>query len=336
MAEQTTPTTGSPQAAQTPEQRIAAFLSREPAEAPEAPEEPKQQQGEAPPKQEAQQPEGQAPETDELTPDDLPEEATEAQQTVEEFEIVHNGQQRKLSREETIRLAQQGFDYTQKTQQLAEAKRHIEENLQRSQEALQLAPLIAADLGSVRAFEAQLMQYQNVDWVRLATDDPLEYPKHRAAYDQINAGYQAAVNAYNQKAQVLAQRQAQVSESITQTELPKLIERIPEWSDPEKRKTGSAELRSWLIQEGAAPQEVDALNSALAVSIARKAMLYDKLLKSKASKVKQLREAPPVTKPGAQAGPDAVKADQARQSRERLRKSGSLLDAAAVYLNRMK
>src|SRR5512138_1589041 len=108
MAEPTNPATGVTQEPPSIEERMQAFLvqyDKEQAEPQIEPEEPTAASAE----QQTQQPEGQA-QTDELTPDDLPEiegQEAVAQPTVDEFEIVHNGQQRKLTREETIRLAQQ-------------------------------------------------------------------------------------------------------------------------------------------------------------------------------------------------------------------------------------
>src|SRR5689334_6275149 len=143
---------------------------------------------------EAAAPQESAPElTDEVTPDDLPEEVEAKPQEpgADAFEIVHNGTQHKLTREDTIRYAQQGFDYTQKTQALAEKAKSIDASLQRVAELEQLAPMVAQDLAQVKAIEAQLSQFQKVDWVALATNDPLEYPKWRAQYDQLVTAYQS-------------------------------------------------------------------------------------------------------------------------------------------------
>ena len=238
---------------------------------------------------------------DGLTPDDVPDEEgdTQAPVTDAEFEIVHNGQQHKLSRADTIKLAQQGFDYTQKTQALAERARTAEAVLERAAQIEQLIPHVAQDLAQVKAIEAQLAQYNKVDWVALATNDPLEYPKYRAQYDQLVNVYQVATQNYQQKANaVIAERQNLTAYTLQQ-EAQALRERIPEWRDPAKYQQGAQELRGYLIQQGADPAEVDTLSSSLAVSIARKAMLYDKLVSQKSAKSKQLREAAPVVRPGA-------------------------------------
>ena len=331
MAEETNPQGGVPQAPPSVEDRMMAFVNNESAK----PVEETPEQAEAPAPAEEQQPQDLAP-TDELTPEDIPDETPVEQSAVDEFEIVHNGQQKKLTREETIKLAQQGFDYTQKTQQLAEARKAIEVNLQRSQEALQLAPQVAQELATVKALESQLAQYQKVDWVSLASNDPLEYPKHRAQYDTLVSAYQQAVGQFQQKAGALTQRQQELRAEVIRAEYPKLLEKIPEWKDPAKYEQGAKEVRAYLLAEGAEPEAVDGLTDAVAVAIARKAMMYDRLVKSKIEKVKLARTAPPVTRPGATQGQGQARADQDQQLRGKLRKSGSLQDAAALLLNRMK
>lgn len=248
--------------------------------------------------QEQQAQEGQA--SDEPTEADLPEDDEPPQpESAAEFEIVHNGQQLKLPRDEVVKLAQQGFDYTQKTQALAERTRAAEAVLQRAAAVEQMMPAVMQDLATVQALGAQLAQYDRVDWVGLATNDPLEYPKVRAQYDQIVGAYQRASAQYQQRATAITQERQNLTAYQLQQEAAALRERIPEWRDPDKYQAGAQELRGYLINQGADPRDVDTLSSSLAVSIARKAMLYDKLRADKASKSKQVRNAPPVVKPGA-------------------------------------
>jgi hypothetical protein len=277
---------------------------------------------EAPAKPEPEQEAAADDEGDELNLDDIPDEDSPPQSADGvEFEIVHNGQQHKLTRAETIKLAQQGFDYTQKTQRAAEKERYIDDLLQRATGVEQLAPQVAQDLAVVQAMQAQLQQYAKVDWVRLATDDPLEYPKHRAAYDQLVQGYQQATGNFQQKVNAIKEHRQQITAYRLQQEMQALTERIPEWKDPVKYQAGAQELRSYLVGKGADPSVVDSLSGSLEVEIARKAMLYDKLVSAKASKAKQLRSAPPVVRPGAPVVAEKGKANF-KQAQTALRKMG--------------
>lgn len=331
----TTPATGvAPQAS--PEQRLMAILGDEDTAGPE---------GEAPattaaaPETPPDAPAVEQAPTDELTADDLPEEQAEAPSPAgDEFEIVHNGQPRKLNREETIRLAQQGFDYTQKTQALAEQSRAVSERLQRLEEVEKVADVLSADLAIVKAYETQIRRFEGVDWVKLATDDPLDYPKVRAQYDTLLQGYQASATQYQQKQQAVATQLQRIKADMLQQEAALLPKVMPAWSDQTKFAAAQKEISDYIRANGIDPAAVSGryLDTAFAMATAWKAAQYDKLQKAKSEKVKQLRTAPPVVKPGASQPATASKDEAERKQRDRLRRSGSLEDAASLLLNRMK
>lgn len=332
MAEAATPATGANQEPLSVEQRMANFLVQheEQTDPPPEPEQPT-----AAPTEAAQQPEGQA---DELTPDDLPEIAAEAntQPAADEFEIVHNGQQRKLTRDETIRLAQQGFDYSQKMHAVAEQARQVQQQIQRVGEIEQLQNALAPDLAQVKALEAHLRQYQNVDWARHHADNPLEAPGHFAQYQMLKDQYQGAMSQVQQKiGQIQQHKQALVAQN-TQAQREKLLQLMPTWSDPEKYEQGAREIRTFLVKHGVDEQSIGQINDARLVVMFYKAAQYDKLATAKATKAKQLQTVPPVTRPNASQGPGQIDADRQQKARDRLKRTGSIDDAAALLLSRMK
>ena len=326
MAEAANPETGANQEPPSIDERMQNFLTQFDGEQTDADE---PEQPSAPPAQ-AEQPEGQA---DELTPDDIPAEVAQPN-AVDEFEIVHNGQQRKLSREETIRFAQQGFDYSQKMHAVGEAERQIQQRFEQVQQLEQMQNALAPDLAQVKAVESQLAQWQNVNWVQLATDSPLEYPKYRAQYDQLVNAYQMAAGRFQHKFQaVQAQKQAVVTQTLEQ-QRAKLLDLMPEWKDPAKYESGAKEVRDYLIRSGVSPENVERLSDALGVKIAADAAAYDRLKRAKSEKSKQLRTVPPMTRPGA--AQTSTSADKDSALKQRLRKTGDVKDAAALLLNRMK
>jgi hypothetical protein len=316
-------------------QRLMTLLGdEEQAGAPEHPVE----QADAAPEQPQEAPQEQA-QSDELTADDLPDESEGAAPSAgEEFEIVHNGQQHKLNREETIRLAQQGFDYTQKTQALAENARQASERLQRIAELEQVLPAVSSDLATVKAFEAQLQGFQNVDWVKLATDDPLEYPRVRAQYDQLVNGYRAAYQQYQDKGAAVNQQLGRLKAEQLQQEAAMLPQIMPAWKDPAKLEAARTEMQQYLQSLGLDVKAVSSkyLDSAFAMKTLWQSIQYERLQKAKTEKVKQLRQASPVVRPGASQPAANSGAERERKAVERLRKTGDLTDAAAVLLNRMK
>ena len=334
MAEATPAAPGTEQAPKDIMSRLAGFLD---AEAPAAVETDDEDAGAAP-AQAVQNPEGQASEG-ELTADDLPDETTPAEQqpgAVEMFEFVAAGEKLRLPRDEVIKLAQQGHDYVQKTMALAEQARTVQDRLARVSAIEQVHPQLKQAEAQVQALVAQLAPYQRVDWVAMATNDPLEYNKVRASYDVLLQTYQGAAGQYQSMQRAIGEQKKALDTQALQIERQKLSERIPEWKDPEKFKEGAGKLRDYLISEGATPDEVDGLTSSMAVAIAYKAMRYDALLKAKAGKVKLLQTAPPVTRPGAGQSQAAATADKEAALRGRLKKTGDIKDAAALLMGRLK
>lgn len=274
--------------------------------------------------------EGQDQVTDQLTPEDLPADPETEQSSPDAFEIVHNGTQVKLSRADTIKYAQQGFDYTQKTQALAQKVDLADARLRAVAQIEQMQPHLAQDYGVIASLSAQLAPYQNVDWVAVANQNPAAYPVERAKYDQLVNSYQNAVAQYQQKQQAVGQQFQALTAHKLQQEGARLKQLLPTFND----KT-AADVRDYLLRVGVPAGAVENVNDANSVLIAYKAMQYDRLVESKQAKVKQLRTAPPVTRPGAvQTG--AAATDKSQQLTARLRKSGSIEDAAALLADRWK
>lgn len=327
MNEQTNPDTGVSQGDGTIESAVARLVKSED-QSPAA--EQTQSQPDVPQDAPAEQPQGQA----EVTVDDLPDEAPQPE-SVDAFEIVHGGQQHKLTRADVIKYAQQGFDYTQKTQVLADQQRSVVQRLQALAEVEQVQPHLMQSLATVKSLESQLAPYQNVDWVRIANEDPIAYSQQRARYDVLQATYQRAVGEYQHVSNSVQQHTQQIKAHMLAQEDARLPDLIPEWKDEAKRSAGKAELVKYLQANGVDPAAAsEALSTAFAVSTLEKARRYDQLVKSKADKSKQLRTLPPVTVPGAKTG--SARADQEAQLKNKLRKTGSIDDAAALLLNRSK
>jgi hypothetical protein len=260
--------------------------------------------------------------SDELTPDDLVEEveAQSEQSDGDEFEIVHAGQQHKLPRSEVIKLAQQGFDYTQKTQAVAAKDREVSERLQRIAQLEQVQPHLDNSRAQVAALAAQLQQYANVDWVQLATNDPLEYPRHRAQYDTLNQAYQQAYGQYQQQTEVVQQERTRINTQILEQEARRLPELVPAWKDPAKFEASKKDMQAYLHARGADVSQVGRyLDNAVAMAVLYDAAEMWKLRQGKAAKVNQVRKAPPVVKPGA---PLNVPQHSHKQATQALRKMG--------------
>ncbi len=266
----------------------------------------------------------------ELEADDLPEvEGDDAPKkeagTDETFDIIHNGQQIKLTRAEVIANAQKGFDYDRKVQAATETHKAFQAGLQRLQELEQVQPLLAQEMGQVAALQMRLRdeRFSDSEMLKLAqAGDLLEYQQRDAERTLLRNQYQNVAGQLQQKASAVQQYRAQLMESQLQQEAARLPEVIPAWKDPAKASADKADIAKYLQDLGVDMSSVGRyLDNAFSMKIARDAMLYQRLSRLKADKSKQLRAAPPVVKPGAMAPSDQGKAVFAK-ARTEIRAAG--------------
>lgn len=74
------------------------------------------------------------------------------------FELKHGGRTHQLSREDVIKLAQQGFDYTQKTQGFADRERGYQGRISQYEAAIAEVREFLQDRAKVKAYYDQLAQ----------------------------------------------------------------------------------------------------------------------------------------------------------------------------------
>jgi len=282
----------------------------------------------------------QAQETDELTPDDLVDESEPAQSaTGDKFEIEWNGEKKALSRDEIKELAQKGFDYTRKTQQLADERSRIQVMAQAIQQTAAMQAALVDDVGEAKAIQRELSRFPQTpeEWMKLSNDDPLGAFQTRTQYDAKMQQFQARIAQIQQKQSQLQQSQGSITAEQLRSEFEKAQSLVPAWKDAEVFKKDSQGIRSFLLSEGYGAQEVDTLADARALGIAYKAWKYDQLAKAKADRLKEVRAAPPLAvKPGSATNANSVARAKEVDATQRLKKSGDLKDAAAVFLTRMR
>lgn len=327
MSEQTTPESGVQQEPDVLE-RMGNFLTQFDEDQAAGNEPPQQAVAEKEPAPQSLEAEAQA----EPTVEDLPEPQVDA----DAFEIVHNGANLKLSRADTIKYAQQGFDYDRKTQALAEDRRQLQERAKLLSTYEQMVPHLTADKAQMDAIGQELAKYQNVNWVQIAQQNPNEYPVLRAQYDQMVFAYQSAAQRLNQKQQQVFTQFSHAMAQQQAKERDQLRTRIPQWKDQDTYQKESPAIADYMLKDyGYSPHEIENLWDSRVTTAFYKAYKYDQLQRAKADKVKQLRTAPPVTRPNS---PNSSQGDPERtaQLQKRLQRTGDVRDAAALLANRWK
>lgn len=278
--------------------------------------------------------EGEAPaqaESDEPEAEQSGEPEAEGEETpkAEELEtITHNGEEKQLTKAELKELAQQGFDYTQKTQQLAEQRRYVEQQAQYVQQQAQFQAQFTDQIAQVKAVESQLAQWKQVNWTELAQTDPMQYLSLHQQYAEAKEAHQSQLQNLSQLQQQAQQTAAQQQAQRLAQEAQAMKQAIPEWKDQARANAEMTELRQFLASTGFGEQEIASVADHRQVAIARKAMLYDKLMAQ--GKQKVATAPPPTAKPGSTAKPNT----DGKKLREALRTTGKG-DYAAKLIEQM-
>lgn len=219
-------------------------------------------------------------------------------------------------------------DYTRKTQEVAEARKAVEAERQKIEEAARLRDTYAQRL---QVIEQMLSQGEKgEDLAALKESDPIGYAVKIAEQTEREKQL-AAVRAEQQR--IAQQQQAEQSQRLQahlQAEALKLQEAIPEMADPAKGQAIKTDIRNYAKKIGFSDEELAQVYDSRAVTALYKAMQFDKLTQGKADAVKKVAQAPRMMRPGTFT-PEARESSEAKKLRERLRQSGKKNDAARIF-----
>ena len=255
----------------------------------------------------------------------------EEQEEVEEqpvYRIKAAGEEKDVTHEELVKSYQLGADYTKKTQELAEQRKAIEAKLHEIEESRQLRDAYAQRLQAVEQFLSQ--QQSEDDLESLKETDPIGYAVKVAELSQKEKQL-SAVRAEQQR--LAEKQQAEYQQNIqkfVQNEMAKLSQALPEFADPEKGQAIRSDLRKFATSIGYSDEELSQVYDSRHVQVLYKAMQYDKLMQSKPQITKKVNEAPKMLKPGV-AKAKSSEADALKKEKARLRNSGRVADAAAIF-----
>lgn len=257
-------------------------------------------------------------ETEETT-EETQEETEETEETPEELEeITWEGETKKIPKTELKELAQKGFDYTQKTQQLAEARRQFEAQAQAVQQSIALQNQQIEVVAELKSIDTQIAAFKDVNWHQLAESDPVQYLKLNQTFRDLKESRDAKVNEFHQKAQALKQTSEQTRMQVLQREQKALLDAIPEFKGP-KASEAKAKVTEYLKSVGFTPEEIGNVTDHRSVRIAYEAAQWRALQASKPQVTKRAVEAPKVIKAGT---PKAQVPQANKDALQALRKTG--------------
>lgn len=284
---------------------------------------------------EAEAEEGQASEGDEGEETDEPEQddaddddESSAKDGDEEITLKHDGQDVKIKKSELTELAQKGYDYTKKTQALADERRALEtehESIQHVRaEVEQTQTRAVEDLRAIVNFAQSLIGEPPP--ISLAQQDPSLYLVQRQQHDAMKDKLAQAQQALGLASKQLeTERSRQNAEKQAKTERV-LVDTLPGWKENPKQKF--EETAKYLTTLGLDGQKAGsaALEPAFWV-LATKAMAYDALKEKSTSKA---HNPPPKTAKPNSANPTNTAQASRKAKFERFDKNPSLENLGAL------
>lgn len=274
-----------------------------------------------------------AQEEEDPAEEEVVEEDSEEEQPYLKLKI--DGEEIEKPLEEVISLAQQGADYTKKTQEVAEQRKALEEYAQtiqvqeqqlKAQAELQQALL--GELAQITAIDQQLADFQAIDWNQLSESDFVEAQKLFFTQNKLQNQRAALVQQLEAKQQQLTQAQQQALSQRIAKGKEILAKEIPNWSPDTSKAIISAGKELY----GFTDEEMASVIDPRHVKVLHDAMQWRKLQANSTVKNK-VSTAKPVIKPGAKDVKKQVSSD-IQKAREALRKTGKS-DFAQQLIERM-
>jgi len=277
-------------------------------------------QGDEPP------PEATETETDEsiLTPEQL---------AAYKVRIQVDGAEKEVTLEEARLGYMRQEDYTRKTQEISKQKAEIPEQVK-----AEVSKEREKYEHNVKIFHQAYMQLageelNNVDWNKLATEDPAEFVKKSHRAQQLNRTIEGARKEL-ERLDALKQEEEQkyLAQAIPQA-VETLKAKIPNWSNELYQKV----LESGIENYGFKPEEVSNVIDPRMIQVLHEARMWREAQTNKSILDKKVAEVPKVLKPGSQQSKTVVKAEREQELKANIKKSGGRSeDVIALLMQRQR
>lgn len=215
-------------------------------------------------------------------------------------------------------------DYMKKTQALADQRRTAEAEFEAvKSERAHYAQTLGQLQAQIQATEPK------IDWATLEAENPAEWTRQRFL-QQDRFQRQSMIAAEQQKVAETNQAEAdKIHEVRMKEESAKLLDVVPEWKDAKVASAEKTKLVDFLQDQGFTTEQISEASDHRLVKLLRDAMLYRDVRAKRA----ELRAVPvqATVKPAVPGTSQSSKTSNAKRDSERLAKSGSIHDAAAIF-----
>jgi len=254
-------------------------------------------------------------------------EATEADPEAEEdaealAEVEYEGKTYKVPPELEKAILRQS-DYSRAMNEVSAKEKAYTQRLEQIETITEGADKYAEALSGVRMIEAQLAQFEGIDWQQIGEQNPGEAARLAVRQLQLQQALDKASTNAKSIGQSLAETRERLRNEARGDMFKALSKSLKGWGDEM-----GAKLTEYATKNGVNVKTLQDLTDPGVVIALDKARKYDELQASKTAIKAKVQSAPQVTKPGAPRG----KPDAKNEAMARLRKSNSIDDAAAAFL----
>ena len=288
-----------------------------------------QRAGEQEAEEQAQEQEAEPQQEEEVVEDDAEVQEDDSQEEEPSYVVKAAGEEKEVPLSELIKGYQLGADYTKKTTEVAEQRKLVEAERAAIEEAKYARDSYAQRLQAIDQFLTSQMPQEDLQ--SLKENDPIGYAVKVAELSEKKEQLQA-IRA--EQARIAQEQQSDYARAMSDRvaqEASKLAQVLPEFSDPAKGDNFRKEIRSYGKTLGFTDEELSQVYDSRHVLTLHKAMMYDKLQKSKPAITKKVNEAPRMLRAGTSGANKQSDAQKLQKQQSQLRNSGKVRDAAALF-----
>lgn len=219
-------------------------------------------------------------------------------------------------------------DYTRKTQEVAERERQADLKATQAIEKERGQYLEALNTLQATIQAAAMPELGNVNWAKLAEEDPAGYVRLSNRAREVGEAMQR-ISAEQEKVrgQQAKERDARQAQAVSESQT-KIREAIPTWNDD----LYQAILKRGVDTYGFKPEEVGQLYDHRVMRVMHDAHQWRAMQEGKTLAEKKVTTVPNVLRPGNVKPKIDPQTQQFQSDRDRLRKNGNDLDAAAAVM----
>ena len=282
---------------------------------------------EQPLEQENQETESQDEVTEDVSQSEEQIETQEKQDSTEEptYSVKVAGQEFNVTLDELRNGYSRDADYRRKTEDLAYDKKQFqtESEKQRQDYSTKLGELNQMMSVAQQQLNAEI---NSADLEKLYEEDPTEAARieHRLKKKQ---------EKLNQAMQKTQSEQKKQFDGFLQDQQRKLVQKMPEFSNPEKASQLKTSMKSTLNSYGFNDQEIAQVYDHRIVMLVNDAMKFRNMQKAKPNMAKKISKPGKVFSSGVKQSKADINLKTRKDKLSRLRKSGSTKDAASIFLD---